>query len=230
MTRHSRAWLTAVALAASAATTAPAAAQSLQYLGQPANTGGGLGNVATILTLLHPGGSSTESGCVGLTGFTGCGFTDSSVQNGQSQLQSISQFPSLTGSSFRLFFNAAEPGNDNTVTLNQLVVTLYGSGSNSFTATLPGVPLTLTDALNGIGNYGYLFGLSPNDFSAFDAFIAANPAAMVGVGAEISNAQGGPETFSLGMTAQTVVPEPSTYLLMASGLAGLGLLARRRRA
>ena len=31
------------------------------------------------------------------------------------------------------------------------------------------------------------------------------------------------------LTAVAVVPEPSTYLLMASGLAGVGLVARRRR-
>jgi hypothetical protein len=30
--------------------------------------------------------------------------------------------------------------------------------------------------------------------------------------------------------AATVVPEPSTYVLMASGLAGLGIVMRRRRA
>jgi hypothetical protein len=41
-------------------------------------------------------------------------------------------------------------------------------------------------------------------------------------------AQGGDQFYISGATA-TMVPEPSTYLLMASGLAGLMVMARRRR-
>ena len=207
----------------------PLPGQSLQYLGQTFETGGGLGHVATVLTLQRRGGETTESGCVGLTSFEGCGFVNANVQSGQSQLRAITEFPMLTGSSFRLFFNAAEPVRRQSLTINALVMTVYGSMGNTFTAPLTDVPLTLDTREPGIGRFGHLFGLAENSWSAFDAFVAANPTARIGLGAALSNVQGGPETFSVGIGEATVVPEPSTYLLLASGLAGLVLVHRRRR-
>jgi hypothetical protein len=206
----------------------PASAQSLQYLGQFFETGGGPGRLPTILMLQRPGGTSKESGCVGPTRFDNCGFANGRVQQGQSQLRPVAEFPDLTGSNFRLIFNAVEPGNDKTITINSLVLTLYGSGTQTFSASLGEVPLTLNGTGNGMGNYGHSFGLSSATWSAFDAFVAANPTARIGLGATLTHAQGGPEAFSIGMGPSTVVPEPSTYLLMAVGLAGLGAVARRR--
>jgi hypothetical protein len=221
-----RTWLASAALAVLPAT---ADAQMLQLLGQSNLTGGGLGAVNTVLTLQNPGGTNAESGCVGPQGFVGCGFTNANVQQGQSQVVPLSQLNGLTGSNFRLFLNAAEPGNDNTVTLNSLVVTLYGSGNATWSASYG--PQTLTNTSPGIGNYGFLFGIASADQAAFNAFLAANPNAVIGVGASLTNVDGGPETFSVGMAGSTtVVPEPSTYLLMASGLAGVLMLRRRRKA
>jgi hypothetical protein len=42
-------------------------------------------------------------------------------------------------------------------------------------------------------------------------------------------AAGGTFTFNAGFGPATVVPEPSTYALLATGLAGLATVARRRR-
>jgi len=213
----------------------PLAAQAqLQLLGQSAETGGGLGNVMTVLTLQRPGGSSTETGCVGPSGFTGCGFANANVQQGQSQLQPLTSLTGVTGNTFRLFLNASEPGNDNTIVVNDLVVTLYGSNNSTFSASFAG-PQTLTNTLPGTGNYGFVFGLAPQSATAFDAFIAANPTATIGAGASFGSVAGGLETISVGMAANNggggpnEVPEPQTWMLLGSALVGLLFTTMQRR-
>ncbi|MBY0490405.1 MAG: PEP-CTERM sorting domain-containing protein [Gemmatimonadaceae bacterium] len=207
----------------------------LTLLGQSAATGGGLGAVATVLTLQSSGNTTSESGCVAPDGTATCGFANVGVGTGasQTQIQPVSAFPGLTGSNFRLFLNAVEPGNDNTITVNNLVVRLYSSaGAQVFSSQNLPSPITLTNTLSGVGNFGFLFGLSGPDAAAFQTALTASPAASIGVGANITNASGGPETTSIGVGpgVTSVVPEPSTYLLMASGLGGLLLLRRKRMA
>jgi hypothetical protein len=221
---------------ASALVLLPFTAQAqLTVLGQSAASGGGLGAAATVLTLTSPNSSTVETGCIAPDGTSTCGFPSSNVLTGasQSQVQPLSAFSGLTGSNFRLFLNAAEPGNDNTITVNNLVVRLYSStGTQVFTSTALPAPITLTNTLTGIGNFGFLFGLTGADIAAFQAALTANPGGSLGAGANISNASGGPETISVGVGPgiTSTVPEPSTYLLMASGLVGLLVMQRRRRA
>ncbi|MES2524391.1 MAG: PEP-CTERM sorting domain-containing protein [Gemmatimonadota bacterium] len=230
---HLRRALTALGIASALALSTSAEAQLTQIGGVLDQSGGGLGAQATVLTLQTPGNATTGTGCVSPTGFANCGFPNSTVQQGQSQVVAASTFPGLTANNFRIVFNAAEPGNaENGITLNNLVVTLYGSGNNTFSTGALTAPVNLTP-LAGVGNYGFVFGLTnPTEIAAFNAFLLANPTATIGVGAQISNAQGGLETFAIATSSGpgTVVPEPSTYLLMATGLVAVGLIARRRAA
>lgn len=229
------------------------ASASLILVGPNPDSGQGLGAVQTILTLNNTNGVS--SGCVGPgTSTSGCGFANATVQSGANT--TTRDITGVSAASLRFVFNGNEPGNDNLVTLNELVANFYANNSLIFSSTgvrlangtlvAPGTGIDF-NPFSGTGNSGYLFRLTTaadgiqgdDQAGALAAAIAAallqtpGAAITVGLGARTSNAQGGLETFSLrvlttpGGPSDTPIPEPSTYALMGLGLVAVGLFRRQ---
>jgi hypothetical protein len=204
---------------------------SIVLVGPAEDAGAGLGNRLTTLTVQSPANSTLEEGCVNATGGTsGCGFPDAEALEGNAQIQAYT-IADLGFSSFvnlGIVFNAAQPGNSDDLTLNALVLTLYNPNGDTAQFSLA-APVILDSSFLGIGQEGFLFVLDPTQAAQADAF-ASGSTTVLGLGASISGAVGGPDTFSYatftGPGGENPIPEPSSYALLASG--ALALIGARK--
>ena len=212
------------------------ASATLIYLGPNPESGTGLGTVETVLTVTSPGSSSNETGCVaptsgGGTTTTGCGFVDANVMTGAGQIgtPTLATLGATSAADLRIVFNASEPsGND--IILNNLVLTIYNStGTQVLFTSGPSATFVFANTFSGTGTSGFLFGLDATQAAqaqaaAFGAGFANN---RVGLGASLSNATGGLETFSFRVATTQRVPDGGS-MSMLLGMALMGLAGVRR--
>ena len=227
------------------------AGANLIPLGAIPSTGNGIGAAFTSVTFQNTG---LESGCVAYNGTTavrgsaacpaGLGFTggDETTAGAGNNIYTTADLGFSATRDFRnlvLIFNGNEGGGSlQTITLNSLGLSLYSStGVRLVTFTTPSLPTTYS-AFPGVGNAGFGFALDATQAAQANAFYAAAGANLlrIGTSANASNANDGPEAIQLNFLTNTgggggaVTPEPTTFVLLGSGLMlAIGRSFRRRR-
>jgi hypothetical protein len=232
--------------------TAPAFA-TLIPIGIIPSNGNGLGSVDSLVTFQNIG---VEVGCVGVdstgalqTGATQCfggvvapgGVTHEQTGSGNNIYSAIDLGISSTGANTFantiLVFNGTEGGNpaDSGITLDALSLNLFTEAGVLLQAFSTAAPYVIA-AFPGVGNAGFGFQLDAAQAAQANNLLALNPNLLIGASASASGANAGLETVFISRIDTTQggddpgspIPEPTSFLLMGTGLMGMAMLIKRR--
>lgn len=214
------------ALAIAAAFAATPAKANLVLLNDVTLSGQGIGAALTALTLQTPNGNTiTETGGVN---FNNSVFGDAKDGASQSTTFTYANLGISSASQLGLVVNLTE--NDNQVTItapNYITMTAFSStGTILGTFTTELTNQLITDASNGVGGSGIVFGLDAPQAAQLDGF---GPGIVLALSATFTNAQGGNDVIqAVQLTSVGAVPEPTTWAMLIMGFAGVGVMAYRR--
>ena len=207
----------------------------------------GLGTVNTVLVIQTHGSSTTGFGSVAYNPNSGSANRRGDVVSGNqivgganNQTYSVTELGLVNGNlCINMNINDPNQGGSNNgpvgpIVLNTLVLTAYDQSGNSVFSAHLADAVTLREATtngNGTGKSDFAFALNSEAAAALAAAIAANPNLRLGLSASVSDASGGHESFSFcnGCNGNQPVPEPTTTVLLGTGLAGIAGAIRKRR-
>lgn len=225
--------LGAAAMLFAALTGGQARADIIYLPGQPAPSGGVGHRPESVLSIQSPGRTTDAAGGVsygclpGKKGTTCGDLLSGDAKRGEhSKTLTFSQAGITNAGQLRIFMDTEDPDND--LTLNELVLTAYGSNGQILFQGSLATPIDFGNELNGQGHGDRVFALDAAQAARLQAAFAADPNLRLGLFARTSDDTGSFTNFKLGQGPEPV-PEPTTMLLLGTGLAGVAARARRRR-
>jgi hypothetical protein len=200
---------------------------NLIYAGNP-QVKGGVGNSQIVLSLSSPGSSSNETGAVMPSGCSG--DIQNPCKSPSNNTPSLSDAHVTGAQDLVIYLDAAEPGSDNSITLNSLTLNVYAATGTSDTALFsasyvgPPSPLDLTVCPGQGNNCVNAFVLDAIQAVTLQTLLnntADSSSLRVGLAASFSNATGGPDRLFLANATDVPVPAPvighGLFVLLAVG-------------